>query len=95
MPSIAEILNVDYVVQDDLMASWRHALEPEFDLPYMRLLQRKLMKEERDGHDIYPPADKIFEALRITARCESGHRRPRPAPPNLPGTRSLLFCSKR
>lgn len=67
MPSIADILNVDYVVQDDQMAPWRHALEPEFDLPYMRLLQRKLMKEERDGHDICPPADKIFEALRITA----------------------------
>ena len=67
MPSIAEVLTANYFVQDDRRASWRCALEREFALPYMRLLRRKLLKEEREGHNIYPSPENIYEALNRTA----------------------------
>ncbi len=67
MPSIAEVLTANYFVQDDRRASWRCALEREFALPYMRLLRRKLLREEKEGHNIYPSPENIYEALNRTA----------------------------
>ena len=66
MPSIAKILTSDYFVQDERRASWRRALAQEFNLPYMRLLRRKLLQQENEGRCIYPPPTRIFEALEKT-----------------------------
>lgn len=67
MPSIAEVLTADYFAQDCRRASWRCALEREFALPYMRLLRRKLLKEEEEGHIICPSPEQIYGALEKTA----------------------------
>ena len=65
--SIGDVLTSSYFVRDPRRATWRLALGQEFDLPYMRLLRRKLLREEREGHSIYPAHEQIYAALTTTA----------------------------
>ncbi len=44
---------------------WLPALKPEFSKPYYRDLYR-FVNEEYRSHTVYPPADRIFEALHLT-----------------------------
>ena len=44
---------------------WLPALKPEFSKPYSRDLYR-FVNEEYRSHTVYPPADRIFEALHLT-----------------------------
>ncbi len=49
-----------------LEASWKEALLPEFDKPYMTKLRAFLQAEKQAGRRIYPPASLIFHALDAT-----------------------------
>lgn len=44
---------------------WLPALKPEFGKPYYRDLYR-FINEEYRTHTVYPPADRIFEAMHLT-----------------------------
>lgn len=46
-----------------LEPSWLQRLEPEFDKDYMLNLRAFLLERKRAGAKIYPPGDKIFNAL--------------------------------
>lgn len=45
--------------------SWRHLLAEEFDKPYFQKLELFLAKE-RQSHEIYPPEEETFSALKLT-----------------------------
>lgn len=49
-----------------LEASWLRLLEPEFRQPYMQELRTFLQREKQSGKQIFPPGDKIFNALDTT-----------------------------
>lgn len=49
-----------------LEKSWLIRLGDEFKRPYMQELLSFLEKEKASGKTIFPPEDKIFEALRLT-----------------------------
>jgi uracil-DNA glycosylase len=49
-----------------LPKDWQGLLKAEFDQPYMQSLQCFLAAEQAQGKVIYPPADKIFTALKLT-----------------------------
>lgn len=66
MSSIDEVLTAEYFAQDETRASWRCALEREFDLPHMQKLKNKLVREAANN-TIYPPCEQIFAALDKTA----------------------------
>ena len=46
--------------------SWLKHLLPEFEKPYMQRLKQFLQQEKAQQRTIYPPSDKIFEALNTT-----------------------------
>ena len=47
-------------------ASWKMALEGEFDKPYMQVLRTFLTDEKSKGKNIYPPGSLIFNAFNLT-----------------------------
>ena len=49
-----------------LEASWKAALNEEFEKPYMRSLRAFLQKEKTARKVIYPKGDRIFSALDLT-----------------------------
>jgi len=49
-----------------LEASWKQRLEPEFGQPYMQALREFLLQRRQTGAVIYPPGDRIFNALDST-----------------------------
>ncbi len=49
-----------------LNESWKHVLLPEFEQPYMHSLRDFLARGKRDGREVYPPGDQIFNALNST-----------------------------
>ncbi|MBD1589065.1 uracil-DNA glycosylase [Pseudomonas typographi] len=49
-----------------LEPSWKQALRPEFDKPYMAELRAFLRQELAAGKEIYPPGPLIFNALNLT-----------------------------
>jgi uracil-DNA glycosylase len=49
-----------------LEASWLARLEPEFGKDYMQALREFLLRRKRHRAVIYPPGDKIFNALNST-----------------------------
>jgi len=49
----------------DLPASWRTVLQDELEKPYFAKLQQ-FVEEERSTQTIYPPADEVFTALKLT-----------------------------
>ncbi len=55
---------VDSPVQ--LEASWLRRLRSEFDQEYMKDLKRFLLEEKQAGKTVYPPGDKMFNALDST-----------------------------
>lgn len=48
-----------------LPASWEAAIGDEFGKPYFHNLQ-SFVDEERREHEVYPPEDDVFNALRLT-----------------------------
>jgi uracil-DNA glycosylase len=50
---------------DQLPASWRTALEPEFEKPYFKELEA-FVEQERADHTVFPPPDEVFHALEVT-----------------------------
>lgn len=57
---------VDNGSQVKLDPSWLEVVGGEFEKPYMVELKRFLMAEKKAGKIIYPPGDKIFNALNTT-----------------------------
>lgn len=53
----------DRVVLED---SWKTALLPEFEKPYMRQLREFLLAEKRSRKVVYPKGSEIFAALNLT-----------------------------
>lgn len=53
-----------------LEASWKAALQEEFDKPYMIKLSQFLREEKAAGKAIYPPGPLIFNALNFTPLSE-------------------------
>ena len=49
----------------ELTGEWKEVLSGEFKKPYYRSLY-EFVKEEYSTHTVFPPADKIFEALHLT-----------------------------
>lgn len=49
-----------------LEASWKDALLPEFDKPYMRRLRAFLLEEKRSRRVVFPKGAEIFAALNLT-----------------------------
>ncbi len=49
-----------------LPASWRPLLADEVRQPYFRKL-KEFLAEERENYEVYPPEDKVFAALELTA----------------------------
>jgi len=50
----------------EIPASWRKHLKGEREKPYFKELE-KFVAAEQEKYTIYPPADKIFTALRLTS----------------------------
>jgi uracil-DNA glycosylase len=50
---------------DQLPASWRDALEPEFEKPYFKDLEA-FVESERAQHTVFPPPNEVFHALEVT-----------------------------
>lgn len=46
--------------------SWKKALQPEFDAPYMKQLREFLISEKQKGKVIYPKGSDMFRALNLT-----------------------------
>ena len=53
----------------ELSGEWKKVLEPEFKKPYYKDLYN-FVRQEYATHIIYPPADKLFEALHLTPLSE-------------------------
>lgn len=49
-----------------LEESWKYQLQGEFNKPYMLALGEFLRQEKQQGKTIFPPGDKIFNALNST-----------------------------
>jgi uracil-DNA glycosylase len=49
-----------------LEESWKHCLADEFEQPYMFSLRQFLVERAQNGAVIYPPGDRIFNALNST-----------------------------
>lgn len=47
--------------------SWKAILSPEFEKPYFKDLMNFIKSELDKDKTIYPPQDKVFEALRLTS----------------------------
>lgn len=45
---------------------WKSVLAEEFQQPYMAELKQFILSRYREGHTIYPKADRYFEALNLT-----------------------------
>ncbi|MFT4764972.1 MAG: uracil-DNA glycosylase [Oleispira sp.] len=50
-----------------LPKDWQKLLKAEFDQPYMQSLQTFLESEQEQGKTIYPSADQIFTAFKLTS----------------------------
>ncbi len=50
----------------EIPASWGKYLDGEREKPYFKQLE-KFVADEQENHTIYPPADKIFNALQLTS----------------------------
>lgn len=51
----------------ELPNDWHDLLQDEFSLPYMKALSEFLSQENRDGHEIYPPMNQVFNAFSYTS----------------------------
>lgn len=49
-----------------LEQSWKHALQDEFDKPYMQKLRAFLLVEQQQGKVIYPKSSEYLQALDLT-----------------------------
>ena len=61
---------------------WLAPLKPEFSKPYYAKLY-KTINEEYHTHEIYPPADDIFNAFAFTPLSKVKRRHPRAATPTM------------
>ena len=52
-----------------MVTDWNPLLRDQFELPYWRDLQNFVADERRD-HRVYPPADEVFAALRLTPHAD-------------------------
>jgi len=59
-------LSSSNVARIKLEHSWKRALAPEFEKPYMKDLKRFLEDEYKSGKVIYPKKSEIFAALNLT-----------------------------
>jgi uracil-DNA glycosylase len=50
---------------EQIPASWREALAPEFEKPYMEKLEA-FLASERAAHQVFPPDNEVFHALEVT-----------------------------
>jgi uracil-DNA glycosylase len=50
---------------EQIPASWREALAPEFEKPYMEKLEA-FLASERAAHQVFPPENEVFHALEVT-----------------------------
>ncbi|NJK43665.1 MAG: uracil-DNA glycosylase [Pleurocapsa sp. SU_196_0] len=50
---------------EQIPASWRDALAPEFKQPYMEKLEA-FLTSERAAHQVFPPENEVFHALEVT-----------------------------
>jgi uracil-DNA glycosylase len=55
----------DPVAVPDIPADWRAALADEFTKPYWAELQA-FVQAERESHQVFPPADEVYTAFRLT-----------------------------
>ncbi len=46
--------------------SWEQVLQPEFHAPYYLRLQ-EFVRQERSQHEVFPPENEVFTALRLTS----------------------------
>lgn len=53
-------------MQVEIEASWKEKLNAEFNQPYFMDLVHFLRNEKKEGKEIYPAGNKIFEAFRLT-----------------------------
>jgi uracil-DNA glycosylase len=53
------------VLGEELPPSWREVLADEFDKPYFRKLEEFVAKERKE-HTVFPPAEDVFNALKLT-----------------------------
>jgi uracil-DNA glycosylase len=53
-------------IQPQLEASWKSALQSEFEKPYFREIKRFILDQKRQGKEIYPPGPEIFNAFAHT-----------------------------
>ena len=61
----AEAEEATPVAVPDIPKSWQRVLADEFTKPYWAELQ-ELVAKEREEHIIYPPADEVYTAFRLT-----------------------------
>ena len=54
---------------DELPTCWQTALHDQFDRPYFHQLSEFVQQERRD-HDVFPPANDVFNAFRLTPLSE-------------------------
>lgn len=52
-----------------MVTDWNPLLRDQFELTYWRELQNFVANERRD-HPVYPPADEVFAALRLTPHAD-------------------------
>jgi uracil-DNA glycosylase len=53
------------MTNDQLPSCWMAALNVEFSKPYFELLSR-FVEQERLSHEVFPPAEDVFNAFRLT-----------------------------
>jgi uracil-DNA glycosylase len=59
-------LRYNFPMIQQIDESWRRFLTPEFEKPYLQDLLRFLEEERRRGKRLFPPAENVFEAFRLT-----------------------------
>jgi uracil-DNA glycosylase len=55
------------VLPFDIPPSWARAIESEIEEPYLVHLRAFLEQQKWAGRRVYPPEDKVFEAMRLTS----------------------------
>ena len=53
-------------IHDTIPAAWKALLDDQVAMPYFQRLA-KFVDGERAQHEVYPPAELVFESLRLTA----------------------------
>lgn len=49
-----------------LEPGWKAQLAPQFDATYMKQLRAFLLRQKREGREVYPPGNQMFAALDLT-----------------------------